>query len=380
MNCNICSNPLGLPVYESDRSLTSLCDVFAQTTRVRTCTHCGHVQTDELEDAAAFYDDDYAILTDSEEEDQIYEIRGDQTVYRTEHQVNVLLQKLELPERAKVLDFGCAKSSNMRKLLEIRPDIDAHLYDISDRYISFWDRFVQPDHYATYRVPEDWHGKFDAVTSFFSLEHITEPLSIVENIARLLRPGGTLYGIVPNVLTNTADFIVIDHVNHFTHSSLDHLLSRAGLAVVEIDADSHRGALVFAAQKPGGVSDDVPVSEADQPARQILQIAEFWTDAAARLRTAEATLPIDAPVAVYGAGFYGAFIRSALQHPERVRCSIDQNPFLLGTDIDGTPVVAPTELPADINDVFVGLNPAHARDIIAAIAAFSDRNLNFVYL
>lgn len=380
MKCNICDTALGPPIYESDRSLTSLCAVFAQTTRVRSCDRCGHVQTDELDDAAAFYDQDYAILTDSEEEDQIYEIRGEKTVYRTEHQVDVLLQKLQLPEGAKVLDFGCAKSSTMRSLLDLRPDIDVHLYDISDRYISFWDGFVQPDRYATYSVPEQWHGQFDAVTSFFSLEHITEPATIVHEIEDLLKPGGTLYGIVPNVLTNSADFIVIDHVNHFTLSSLDHLLTEAGLAVTGIDADIHRGALVFAARKPDIRPEETKADEAQHPAGQIRQIARFWADAATRLRTAEANIAVDAPVAVYGAGFYGAFIRSALRHPERICCSIDQNPFLLGTDVGGTPVVSPAELPTDVNDVFVGLNPAHAKDIIAAIPAFAERRLNFLFL
>ena len=255
MNCNICHSRLGAPIYESSRSLTSLCEVSEEETRLRFCAHCGHLQTDELADAAAFYDEEYEILTNSEEEDQIYEVQDGRNVFRTEHQVNVLLEKLDLPDGAKILDFGCAKSSTMRSLGKKRSNIRVHLYDISDRYQSFWKNFVAPENTATYKVPDEWQNNFDVVTSFFSLEHITEPAAIVRQIAGLLKPGGVFYGIVPNVFTNTADFLVIDHVNHFTESSLDYLLRSAGFSSATIDAVAHRGALVFSATKSGSGSD-----------------------------------------------------------------------------------------------------------------------------
>ena len=383
MNCNICHSPLGAPIYESSRSLTSLCEVSDEATRVRFCAHCGHLQTDELADAAAFYDEEYEILTNSEEEDQIYEVQDGRNVFRTEHQVNVLLEKLDLPDGAGILDFGCAKSSTMRSLTEKRSNIRVHLYDISDRYQAFWEKFVAPENTATYEVPAEWQNRFEVVTSFFSLEHITEPAAIVRQIAGLLKPGGVFYGIVPNVFTNTADFLVIDHVNHFTESSLDYLLRSAGFSSVTVDADAHRGALVFSAT--------IPDSGADSGSQEIAgthtsvqervdAIAAYWNNAAASIAEQEAALPEGAVSAMYGAGFYGSFIRAALREPALIRFIVDQNPYLQGKMLGGAPVVAPADLPDDVSHLFVGLNPAHARDIIAAIPAFAQRNLGFLYL
>lgn len=383
MTCNICANRLDNPVYESETSLTSLCDIFPQPTRVRICGSCGHLQTDEIEDAAAFYDAEYAILTGSEEEDQIYEVRDGKKIYRTDHQVDVLQRKLELDADTKILDYGCAKSSMMRTLQKDQPALSPFLFDISDRYVPFWEKFAEPSNWAVYEIPSSWDGNFDVVTSFFSLEHITRPVEVVDQIMCLLTPGGVFYGIVPNVLTNPADLIVIDHVNHFTRSSLDCLLTSAGLVVQEIDADTHRGAFVFLAKRPiesTGATWTANDKEIAETSHELRELAEFWSSAAARLRDAERDTAADGELAVYGAGFHGAFIRSCLLRPERIRCFIDESPFLQGSDIGGVPVLPPYDLPRDIRKVFVGLNPHHAKKVIDNVTAFSGRDLSYVYL
>lgn len=383
MTCNICTNALDKPVYESETSLTSLCDVFPQPTRVRICCNCGHLQTDEIEDAAAFYDTEYTILTESEEEDQLYEVRDGNMIYRTDQQVDVLQNKLKLGANTKILDYGCAKSSMMRTLQKDQPALQPFLYDVSDRYVPFWKKFAKPSNWAVYDLPSSWVGYFDVVTSFFALEHITRPAEVVEQIMRLLTPGGVFYGIVPNVLTNTADLIVIDHVNHFTRSSLDCLLTSAGLEVQEIDAAAHRGAFVFVARRPlelTGATWAANEKEVVATSHALRGLAEFWGSAAARLRHAEQEIANDGELAVYGAGFYGAFIKSCLLRPERIRCFIDRNPFLQSGDLGGVPIVPPDDLPQGIRTVFVGLNPGHARNIIKNVAAFSGRDHSYVYI
>jgi 2-polyprenyl-3-methyl-5-hydroxy-6-metoxy-1,4-benzoquinol methylase len=383
MSCNVCIDGRPAIVYESSRSLTSLCEIRQDPTTVRVCPNCAHIQTDEIANAAEYYDQNYGILTDSEEEDQIYEIRDGITIYRTEHQLNVLLDKLLISDGAKILDFGCAKSSMMRRLSGTRPDVQPHLYDVSDRYMPFWEKFVPQERCATYEIPDNWNAAFDIVTSFFSLEHIATPQSIVETISRLLRPGGVFYGIVPNVLDNSADFIVIDHTNHFTWSSLDALLRSAGLVPTSIDDSVHRGAWVFSATLPADGKGqswlrDPGMVETDL--QHVAQISDFWSKAANRLAAHETDLPGNASIAIYGAGFYGAFIYSSLRHPEKVKCFIDQNPYLQGREIHGTPVVSPVDIPQDTSHIFVGLNPDYAASIIADIDALQDQDISFFYL
>ncbi|HEX5337634.1 MAG TPA: hypothetical protein VFW53_04285, partial [Gallionella sp.] len=159
-DCNLCGTHLTDLIYESGsaKSLTSLCTVYPEATRVYFCHSCGHVQSVEIGNIDSYYDKDYDILVASEEEDQIYEVVDGRNVYRTDHQVVTLLNKIELPPGAKILDYGCAKSSTMHRLADRQIGIQPYLFDVSDRYIPFWKKFLSEDQWATYSIPAAWDG------------------------------------------------------------------------------------------------------------------------------------------------------------------------------------------------------------------------------
>lgn len=384
IKCAVCQQPLGDPIYVSpgENSLTSLCRVEPGKTSVFACTRCSHLQTAPFGDVDAYYDDQYDILVDSDEEDQLYEIRDGERIYRTAHQVRTLIEKLPLHKPVDLLDFGCAKSSTIRALCSVVANVTPHLFDVSSRYIPFWQKFAKPENWAVMKTRPEWLGRFDVVTSFFSLEHIPSVRKSVHEIARLLKPDGIFYCVVPNVFTNVADFIVIDHCNHFTRSSLQRLIAGAGLDLDQIDEQAHRGAFVILARKPTSAQSATapPTSEeTGQALDRIQSIANYWATAAEAVRVHEAGLPADEPIAIYGAGFYGAFIASSLANPRRV-IHLDQNPFLQGKRFNGSLILPPDKLPDAVHSIFVGLNPAHARKIIEDISSFKNRNLNFFFL
>lgn len=381
-SCYVCAYPQCEVLYQSqgDRSLTSLCQIHPGATSVYVCPRCGHCQSDVMNDVEAYYDTEYDILVDSEEEDQIYEVVAGKPIYRTEHQVLTLRRKLPLDGPVALLDYGCAKSSTIRTLAAQSPEVTPHLFDVSSRYIPFWEKFAKPDHWAVNSPKPGWDSHFDIVTSFFSLEHIPTPARTMQEIARLLKPNGRFYAIVPNVATNVADLIVVDHCNHFTTSSLARLISDAGLELVEIDAQAHRGAFVVVATKPASKarSNEIDSGEVERVRAELSDIAAFWHGAANRIRAYEASMTGTA--AIYGAGFYGAFIAASLAEPSRISCHVDQNPYLQGGSFDGKPIVAPAELPAGIRSMLVGLNPAHSRRIISDVAPLRERELDYFFL
>ena len=116
--CAICREPIPKPLYRSasDVSVTSLCEILPVGTEVWYCDACTHLQTRELGELEEYYDSAYQILIDSEEEDQLYALVDGKKVFRTAHQVATLLAKVSLPEKARVLDYGCAKSATLRAL------------------------------------------------------------------------------------------------------------------------------------------------------------------------------------------------------------------------------------------------------------------------
>jgi len=85
-------------------------------------------------------------------------------------------------------------------------------------------------------------GQFDTITAFEVLEHQAQPLEFLRAARRLLAPGGTLCGSVPNRerlfvdrqrRVNSGDFPP-HHFLWFSAKTLEHTLMTAGFSTVEI--------------------------------------------------------------------------------------------------------------------------------------------------
>jgi SAM-dependent methyltransferase len=383
--CNVCHSALAQPIYQSpeNHSITTMNTLVEGRTLVYFCAACGHLQTNELPDLAAYYASEYSINANSEDDDQIYKVVGGQTIFRADHQAAVLQTKVHFSPGCRVLDYGCAKAPTLRKLLGVCPGIEPYLFDLTDKYQPFWQRFPTPARTAVGVPDAAWDGELDVVLSFYALEHVSDLTAAIGTIRRLLKVGGTFYFIVPNAYQNVADFVVADHINHFSDTSLRTLLERNGFDQVAVDAQAHDGAFVVSARHTGRAVDAAPL-----PAQQTLAALEenaqamsrYWRDIVGKIRAFEASLPGDAAVAIYGAGFYANFIALSLQDVGRVTAFVDQNPHLQGTTLYQRPVLAPAALPAAVTHLLVGLNPRIARANIEAIAPWQGRQLACLYL
>lgn len=354
--------------------ITSLCDVLPGRTRLDLCTQCGHLFTPPLPDLTEYYRTKYHILVTSEDEDQLYELKDGRPVYRFDHQLDVLEAKVDLPAGAAVLDYGCAKGTTLRRLAERRPGVVPHLFDVSEIYRPFWDKFCPPEQTAVDRLPGEWAGRFDLALSFYALEHVEDPRRCLADVARALKPNGLLYLIVPNVNTNAGDFLVADHVNHFSRPSLRYALEAEGYVDVVLDDRTHRGAFVVKARRGNGPRvPPVDGGEVEAVLDNARRLAAYWTDFPTRVREFEAAHPALGPVAVYGSGFYGTVIATSLENPEAIRCFVDRNRYRWPHRLLGKPIVPPEGVPGDVRGLYAGLNPAVARGELAKIEAWKGR-------
>jgi SAM-dependent methyltransferase len=366
-------------VYRSPTpvSITSICTLLPRPTEVYFCAYCGHLQTPDLQHSGQYYDTHYKILADSEDEDQIYRIDNGKIVYRAQHQLDTLLATLTIPRGARVLDYGCAKAATSRRLLERRSDVVLYLFDVSRDYASYWENLATDDHRATYSLPDSWRGQLDVVVSYFVLEHVNDAFDVVSRIHTLLRPGGAFYFVVPDLLANIGDFVVADHVNHFTPASIHHMLAAIGFEAIEVDAKSHLSAYVVSARKTAVVARTIPPPDAEL-ARRVQEMAAYWQSFGDRAREFERANQ-GRISAIYGSGFYGTFVAACLEEPAAVSCFLDQNPYRQGKTLLNKPILPPAELPAGVEAVYVGLNPARAREEIAKVDAWRGRSLSYFY-
>lgn len=103
-------------------------------------------------------------------------------------------------------------------------------------------------------------GAFDTVVNVQVLEHVFEPIAMVDEIARVLRPGGHAIFLIPT--TSTMHLAPNYHYN-FSRFWIVEAMRRAGLEIVELEAlggvwssmASHLVYFFFQAARVEGMSD-----------------------------------------------------------------------------------------------------------------------------
>lgn len=381
MKCCACqAGSCDLVYHYPAPAITSLSTILDVDTRVYICDSCGHMQSADLPDVQKFYDTEYQISLTSEDADQLYDFVEGKPIYRTQYQADLILDFVGLPDSAAVLDYGAAKARSLYHLQERRPDILPHVFDVSEDYRSHWS-WVSRGNQATYAAPEEWNRRFDLITAHFVLEHVREPVSVFKDISRLMAPTGRFFFTVPDVVGNPADMIVVDHLNHFTETSLQASLENAGMRMESIDATRLRGAYIIVAALKGESEQTRLPRESNVPAqlRKLKDCVASW-HTAERLIAEAREKSAGKKAVIYGAGVYGTFVFSRIQASGGIACFLDRNPHVHGRDHLGLPVLSPDELPEDVNVVYVALNPTVARDAMKNLGFDRLENVNLVYL
>ena len=117
------------------------------------------------------------------------------TQHEAENRIQFISSHLDLPDR-RILEIGSASGSLLEKLREhgCREAIGVELDEEFSKYargkgFQILTRSVEQSGFKE---------EFDGVVSFHTLEHVYDPLAVIQAIYRALKPGGCFLGEVPN--------------------------------------------------------------------------------------------------------------------------------------------------------------------------------------
>ncbi|HUR86530.1 MAG TPA: class I SAM-dependent methyltransferase [Solirubrobacteraceae bacterium] len=281
---------------------------------------------------------------------------------------------------ARIVEVGCGNGEFLRRLVLGGPGNTGAGFDPSYR---------GPDEDLGGRVafqrsffgPGEATGEADVVVSRHVIEHVDEPIAILELMRSAIEaaPDPRLFLETPDVAWILEHRVVWDffyeHCSYFTPRSLAYAAQLAGLEVVAVD-------LVFADQyqwvqaRPAG-----PASSAAVPERQgLAAAAEEFERAERRLwqRLGEQVAELGAcgPVAIWGAGAKGVTFANQIDPArESLACVIDLNPAKQGGYLPGTahPIVSPQEAEERGVATAILLNPNYEPEIREMLAASGSR-------
>ena len=350
MKCRICQENIDQCVTFDAPSITSVSTIINAKLELYYCVECDLMQSLDLHED--FYANDYNISLSSDQHDQIYEIKQDgEIVYRTQKQAEVIIELLDIKKDHMILDYGAAKAFTLKYLCE-KVNVNPFVFDVSENYSSYW-TWLKKENTATFKIPEQWRGKFDFITCHYVFEHISDIKNALTAIKQSLKEDGVVFISVPNPISNLGDLMVIDHVNHFTHKSIDKMLRENGFESIKLIKDKMKDALiVLACKNKKYKSEQVPSSN-------IYSLAKNWLDIKTNLIYKCHNYD---RVIIFGAGFYGTWSFFALNKNKEVVCFIDNNPHLHESELFGIKVKEISHLaslPIEI-PIVVSINPRSA--------------------
>lgn len=138
------------------------------------------------------------------------------------------------PPTRRSLDVGCGNGI-LLKYMEFL-GYEAHGVEISEWAAEYARREVGATHVTTGTLWDAAYpdNHFGLVTVVHVLEHLDDPVRLLEEALRVLEPGGMLYVEVPASERDVSDYLVGDHFWFWTVDSLCHLLGCMGLRSVHI--------------------------------------------------------------------------------------------------------------------------------------------------
>jgi SAM-dependent methyltransferase len=198
-------------------------------------------------------------------------------------------------------------------------------------------------------------GSFDGVLLSHVMEHVLDLRAALDAVANLIAPGGWVYVEVPDA-TRYEECLVapfqdfnLEHINHFSSQSLNHLLATRGWAVVEAGSKSlalpggkrYPAVWTFAMRSRGASPGKDSVTRpslaryVEQSERELAGIVESL---ASRLEGNE-------PVYVWGVGQLAMrLLGSSCLATTDIVAFVDSNPIHHGKLLRGRPVISPQQL------------------------------------
>jgi len=221
------------PVCDVDRAHARF-EVEGMASPVVVCDRCGLGRFDPMPDpeaVRAFYPDEYYGEPGTKFQPLI------ENLVRIVGERHISFLSRGLAPGARVLDVGCGRGVVLGPLAD--RGFEVHGVEISAEATRGADSRAEiriAPHLADARYEDHF---FDTVIIWHVLEHLHDPRGVLEEIHRILRPGGKLIVAVPNLSSLQARWTgpawfhldLPRHLYHFSLRSLETLIERTGFEV-----------------------------------------------------------------------------------------------------------------------------------------------------
>jgi SAM-dependent methyltransferase len=280
---------------------------------------------------------------------------------------SILLRNLfdfaPLPERGRLLDFGCSNGNLLKHFHPLRPQWKLSGSELADTWRE--EVLGLPGVEAFYSGPAPaYAGSFDLISLSHVLEHITDPSSFLKTISGYLTEGGRILLAAPDLRQNPIDLIIADHCTHFDRRSLSYVVKKAGLAVDILSTTllpKELVAVLSRQPRKGAPRTEGIGSGANEMSPQELSLLYFRLLHEVR-REARKVAGEKRPFGIMGSSIAACW--TMLELDEDVDFFVDEDPHRVNHQLAGLPILAPAQVrPGSL--VFIPMSVAVAQKIMS---------------
>tara|TARA_B110000046_G_scaffold112510_1_gene119671 strand:+ start:2477 stop:3634 length:1158 start_codon:yes stop_codon:yes gene_type:complete len=198
----------------------------------RICKECGLIynQKGTREFTENFYKSSYSLMVGTSNA-KITSFAAKKPISQAELTFNILNEKLDLQKGGKILEAGAGKGEFLKYFKAAHSNWEITAFESSTSF-----EFLKADNpeattlkcqYEEFTSDE----KFDLIVALGVLEHVQDPLDMLDWAHSKLIEGGIFYIRVPNFEINPNDLFCADHLSKLTFSSLKAIANKAGFKV-----------------------------------------------------------------------------------------------------------------------------------------------------
>jgi SAM-dependent methyltransferase len=366
-SCQICGQTTlqEFPGFRDLKRVTSDSRPWGAGGRIAVCRECSAVQklidADWLSEIGQIYRS-YAIYHQAGGKEQpIFAENGAVPQPRSRALMKYLESKTRLSTCADVLDFGCGTGSALRTYSECYPEWTLYGAELSTQSIALLNKIPRFAQLFTC-PPGEIPTCFDLITLVHALEHVLDPVGILQQLSTRLTASGVLFVQVPDGGKTPYDLVIADHLLHFTLEALRLASRRAGIEIVELSDTvlPKELSLIGRSGRPEtaviGFPDSKPAI--DRVGNQI-----DWLSA--QITSANGISKSNPRFGIFGTSISGTWLAGVLG--DRVSFFVDEDADRIGGRHMERPVLSPDQVAGD-SDVFVPLIPHVAASVIARLS------------
>lgn len=170
----------------------------------------------------------------------------DKFYFQNEYRINYMESDIQIKADWEILDLACGYGFLIQMMSERGYKVSG--IEISENKLKICRERLKENFNRIFNVnlleqdvPKQLQGRFDIVTMFHVIEHISKPIEFVNKALKLLKPEGLLLMELPNVSNNMMEaseafndfFYIRDHVAYYTPELIAELVEKAGAKVIK---------------------------------------------------------------------------------------------------------------------------------------------------